>query len=110
MRTRVTKRRARSRVTPSSSAAAASRCYEGVMIPYFNLTAIHLTDSIALQPFGLLVGTGVLAGAELAKRRAREAGVDASEIRDAIFWALVPGFWIAHWIVLAFYHQEWVAE
>jgi phosphatidylglycerol:prolipoprotein diacylglycerol transferase len=78
------------------------------MIPYFQATAIHLTDSIALQPFGLLVGTGVLLGAWLAKRRAREAGVSEDEIRSAIFSAVIPGFLMAHWVTLFFYHFEWL--
>src|SRR4051812_42629361 len=80
------------------------------MIPYFHLEAFHLTDSLALQPFGLLVGTGVLMGAWLAKKRGAEVGISEQEVRDSIFWAVVPAFWMAHWFDLFLYHPEWFEE
>jgi phosphatidylglycerol:prolipoprotein diacylglycerol transferase len=78
------------------------------MIPYFKAQPIHLFGSLQLQPFGLLVGTGVLAGAWLCKRRARQAGIPEKEIQDAIFWAVVPGFLMAHWWTVFLYHPDWL--
>lgn len=78
------------------------------MIPFIRATSLHLTDSIVLQPFGLLVGTGVMLGAWLVKRRAREVGIAEDEIRDVIFWSVIPGFWMAHWFTLFLYHPEWL--
>ena len=67
------------------------------MIPFIRVHPIEIYGSLQLQPFGLLVGTGVLAGAWLCKRRAKQAGIPEKEIQDAIFWAVVPGFLMAHW-------------
>ena len=51
------------------------------MIPYFKATPIQLFGGLQLQPFGLLVGTAVLMGAWLTKRRAREAGIPVESVR-----------------------------
>ena len=78
------------------------------MIPYFKAQPIPLYGSLQLQPFGLLVGTGVLLGAWLVKKRAKEAGIPEKEIQDAIFWAVVPGFIMAHLWTVFLYHTEWL--
>jgi phosphatidylglycerol:prolipoprotein diacylglycerol transferase len=78
------------------------------MIPYFKPTPIQLFGGLQLQPFGLLVGTAVLAGAWMAKRRANQAGIPEKEIQDAIFWAVVPGFLMAHWWTVFLYHPDWI--
>jgi phosphatidylglycerol:prolipoprotein diacylglycerol transferase len=78
------------------------------MIPFFKAHAIPIYGSLQLQPFGLLVGTGVLLGAWLCKKRAKEAGIPEKEIQDAIFWAVVPGFIMAHWWTVFLYHTEWL--
>lgn len=78
------------------------------MIPYFRPSAVPLFGGLQLQPFGLLVGTAVLMGVWMAKRRARQAGVPEKEIQDAIFWAVVPGFLMAHWWTVFLYHPDWI--
>jgi phosphatidylglycerol---prolipoprotein diacylglyceryl transferase len=78
------------------------------MIPFFKAYPIPVVGALQLQPFGLLVGTGVLAGAWLCKRRAKEVGISEKEIQDTIFWAVVPGFIMAHWWTVFLYHSDWL--
>jgi phosphatidylglycerol:prolipoprotein diacylglycerol transferase len=82
----------------------------GEMIPFFRVHPIPVFGNLTLQPFGLLVGTGVLVGAWFAKRRAHQDGIPEKEIQDAIFWAVVPGFLMAHWWTVFLYHPEWLDE
>ena len=35
-------------------------------------------------------------------------GIPEKEIQDAIFWAVVPGFVMAHWWTVFLYHSEWL--
>lgn len=78
------------------------------MIPYIRPEPIALFGGLKLQPFGMLVVTGVLAGAWLVRRRAREAGIALQEVQDMIFWAVIPGFIMAHWWTVILYHPEWL--
>jgi phosphatidylglycerol:prolipoprotein diacylglycerol transferase len=78
------------------------------MIPYFRPQPIQLFGGLQLQPFGLLVGLAVLLGAWLYKRRARQAGLPEREAQDVVFWAVVPGFFMAHWWTVFLYHPDWL--
>lgn len=61
------------------------------MIPYFQIPPLHIVGSYALQPFGTLVVTGILLGAWMAQRRAREHGIERSEMSNTVFSAVAPG-------------------
>lgn len=78
------------------------------MIPYFKPHPIELFGGLQLQPFGLLVGTSVLMSVWLLKRRAKEAGIPEKEVQDMTFWAVVPGFLMAHLFTVFLYHPDWI--
>ncbi|MCA9565736.1 MAG: prolipoprotein diacylglyceryl transferase, partial [Myxococcales bacterium] len=80
------------------------------MIPAFHIPTITLFGPFKLQPFGLLVATGILVGAKFAQRRAERENVDLDVMNAVIAWAVIPGFIMAHWVSILFYFPERIAE
>ncbi len=75
------------------------------MLPY-----VHISAGSFLQPFGLLVATGVIIGTMLAVRRARKLGYDVDELNSFITWMLVVGFICGHVLDDIFYHPSEVLK
>ncbi len=76
-------------------------------LPYFDIPNLHIYGSLDLQPFGMLVATGVLVGAELCRRYALRFGVDDDDLRKLTGWVVVSGFIGAHLFdVLAYQRAE----
>ena len=79
-------------------------------IPFFHLNPIYL-GPLPLQPFGILVATGVLVGAWLARKHAMRLGLDDDELRALSAWVLVGGFAGAHvFDVLAYQWDKFMDE
>jgi phosphatidylglycerol---prolipoprotein diacylglyceryl transferase len=70
------------------------------MLPYFELRVLTLLGGIQLAVFGTLVAIGVFTGVWFAEQRARAVGLPARTLHEAIGWALVPGFALAHLVAL----------
>jgi phosphatidylglycerol:prolipoprotein diacylglycerol transferase len=71
-------------------------------IPFLNVNT--------LEPFGIIVAVGVLVGMNVCLRYAKEKDLDEYMARDEMFWILVFGFIISHWISVLFYFPEQVTE
>ena len=70
-----------------------------------------LGDHLTIGVFGVLVALGVLGGIKLAVDvYSKEKDLDEWMFRDQIFWVLVFGFVISHWISVLFYFPEKVSE
>jgi len=70
-----------------------------------------LGDHLTLGVFGVLVAIGVLLGIQVAVRvYAKQKNLDEWMFRDQIFWVLVFGFIISHWVSVLFYFPEKVEE
>ncbi len=70
-----------------------------------------LGDHLTLGVFGLLVVIGVLLGIQVAIRYyAKQKDLDEWLFRDEIFWVLVFGFIISHWVSVIFYFPEKIQE
>ncbi|EDM73662.1 prolipoprotein diacylglyceryl transferase [Plesiocystis pacifica SIR-1] len=70
-----------------------------------------LGDHLTLGVFGPLVALGVLLGIAMAVRvYAKHKDLDEWVFRDQIFWVLVFGFVISHWVSVIFYFPERIAE
>lgn len=88
---------------------------EGIPIPFPEYVdvfgyRISLPQDWAIQPFGLLVATGVMLGASLAERRARVVGVHPSAVASCGGHVLVGGFVVGHVFDTLAYHPELVLE
>jgi phosphatidylglycerol:prolipoprotein diacylglycerol transferase len=79
------------------------------VIPFFTIEPIDIFG-LKLQPFGILVATGVLFGAHLVRRYAEKHKLDLDVIQTMTAWTVIPGFLGAHFFDLIFYHPENVAE
>lgn len=75
------------------------------MVPYLDLPHLKL-GSLVFHPFGLLVWTGIVVGFHIARRRARQVGLDAALISRLVIIAAASGLIGAHWVHLAAYHPE----
>ena len=74
-------------------------------LPYFDVPTLNL--GLEIQPFGMLVATGVLLGAEVCRRYAIKYGVDDDDLRKLTGWVVVTGFIGAHvFDVLAYQREE----
>lgn len=62
--------------------------------------------TLAIQPFGLLVATGVLSGARLAEWRAAKLGLRRELISDHIAHVVIIGFVLGHMFDAVFYTPE----
>jgi phosphatidylglycerol---prolipoprotein diacylglyceryl transferase len=98
----------------------------GPLIPYIEAPVLYLrfleqvpflgelinpADPPALQPFGVLVLLGVIAGVMISIDRCRQRGLDTDKLTQFIFYGLGFGFVISHLLDSIFYHpQEVVAD
>lgn len=78
-------------------------------LPYFTLPSIDL-GPLALQPFGILVATGVLVGAYVARKRAETLNIDEDHLRSVIGWILITGFIGAHIFDVLAYQSDKLAD
>ena len=86
--------------------ALAAGTVVGGGLPYFDVPTFHLWK-LDLQPFGMLVATGVLVGAELCRRYSLRFGIDDDDLRKLTGWVVVSGFIGAHvFDVIAYQHAE----
>ena len=85
-------------------------------IPFIPTPRIDLPFTIPvlgvdhLEPFGLIVAIGVLLGMQVCLKYAKVKNLDEYMARDQMFWLLVFGFIISHWISVLFYFPEKVSE
>lgn len=76
-------------------------------IPYISLPTLDL--GIPIQPFGVIVATGVLIGAEVMRRYALRHGVEEDDLRGLTGWIVVTGFLGAHvFDILAYERDRWL--
>ncbi|MCA9670056.1 MAG: prolipoprotein diacylglyceryl transferase [Myxococcales bacterium] len=66
--------------------------------------------AVPIQPFGILVGTGLVVGYLLGRRRADKMGLDPDICADGMVWTVVVGFILAHLVSVIFYFPERVAQ
>jgi phosphatidylglycerol---prolipoprotein diacylglyceryl transferase len=80
-----------------------------LFIPWFKLEGIHipgLPESVAIQPFGLLVAIGVIWGSRIAEGRAARLGLKHELIADFIMHVVIIGFVLGHVFDRVFYEPE----
>lgn len=75
------------------------------MIPWFQAQPLPL-GPLVIQPFGLLVGLGIVLGIFVAHHRARQTGVDPEVLKDFIFLTLPLGLVCGHVLGTLFYEPE----
>ncbi len=77
------------------------------MIPYFELPAVNLPFGQRVDIFGVLSAAGVMVGAWLAARQARQYGPGKDEpLREMVPWAVIFGLYGGHFMHLFAYHPE----
>ena len=79
------------------------------MIPYIQVHPLHI-GPITLQPFGILVGAGIILGVTLITRRAKTLGLDPDVIQSLMWWMLIGGFVVGHVFDALAYHPDEVAR
>ena len=86
----------------------------GALIPYIRppeklIADLPVIGPLKLQVFGPLVAAGVILGYQRCLHYAKKKDVDEFISRDMMFWVLVTGFVISHWVSVLFYFPEDVA-
>lgn len=84
------------------------------LIPYLRppeklIADLPVIGPLKLQVFGPLVAAGVILGYQRCLHYAKKKDVDEFISRDMMFWVLVTGFVISHWVSVLFYFPEDVA-
>lgn len=75
------------------------------MIPFVDVPAVQFIG-FRLEPFDLLLGLAFIVGYQLAKRRAKGEGLDATLTGEALFIGIVSGLVGAHLVSILFYFPE----
>jgi phosphatidylglycerol:prolipoprotein diacylglycerol transferase len=78
------------------------------MLPYIDIPAIQI-GWFSLQPFGLLVATGCVAGWIVTLRETRLRGLDTKVAESAAMWGLLIGFPMASLFAIVWYFPQYVA-
>ncbi|MET0340618.1 MAG: prolipoprotein diacylglyceryl transferase family protein [Polyangiales bacterium] len=82
-----------------------------LFIPWFKLEGLTIPGTeIGLQPFGLLVAIGVLAGMRLAEWHGERVGMRKDVISDLATHVVIIGFIIGHVFDMVLYYPEKVIE
>ena len=93
--------------------------YAGLFIPWFRLESWDiplpfslpvLGDTLSIQPFGVLVATGVLLGAWVAGRFAERNGLDTVATGDLVTYAVVTGFILGYFLNGFLYERDTFME
>lgn len=84
------------------------------LIPYLRppeklIADLPVIGPLKLQFFGPLVAAGVILGYHRCLHYAKTRNIDEFISRDMMFWVLVTGFVISHWVSVLFYFPEDVA-
>ncbi|MEO7110995.1 MAG: prolipoprotein diacylglyceryl transferase family protein [Polyangiaceae bacterium] len=80
------------------------------MGPTFPFVFVDTTRTFGAQPFGFLVGLGVVVGEHYASKRAKALGYDPALFRSFIFWEMFVGMFCAHALDAIFYHPDALAK
>ena len=86
------------------------------LIPFIDIPSYTLAKdlpflgTLKLQIFGPLVALGVWMGIRRCLTFAKARDIDEGIARDVMFWAIVSGFIISHWVSVIFYFPNRVKE
>ena len=80
------------------------------MIPYIDIPSIQLFGPLHIQPFGLLVVTGLMLGYRVAMRQANARGLDREKVGSLVLWTVIGGFILAHLVSEIFYSPDQVRQ
>ncbi len=81
-----------------------------VRMPEHTIADLPLIGPLKLQVFGPLVAVGVILGMRQCLRYAKTRDIDEYIVRDLMFWVLVVGFVVSHWVSVLFYFPDQVKE
>lgn len=79
-------------------------------MPEYDIANLPVIGPLRLQVFGPLVAAGVILGYHRCLHYAKRKDVDEFIARDLMFWVLVTGFVISHWVSVIFYFPHRVEE
>lgn len=74
-----------------------------LLIPWFRLDPIDIPGPVDIQPFGILVATGILLGTRFAEWRGDQTHVPREAISSFFFFVIAIGFLSAMLLNMAFY-------
>ncbi|MEZ4451432.1 MAG: prolipoprotein diacylglyceryl transferase [Nannocystaceae bacterium] len=79
-------------------------------MPQYTLADLPVIGKLKLQVFGPLVAVGVILGMNRVLAYAKAKDMDEYICRDLMFWVLVFGFTISHWVSVIFYFPQDVID
>ncbi len=81
-----------------------------IKTPEYDIANLPVIGPLRLQVFGPLVAAGVILGYHRCLHYAKKRDIDEFLARDLMFWVLVTGFVISHWVSVIFYFPHRVEE
>src|SRR5438874_2293774 len=76
------------------------------MIPYVEIHPLPIWGKFSVQPFGVLVVIGCLAGYQVGTRYVRRSGLDPYLFSRLAFWTVLPAFVFSHSLPAVIYHPD----
>lgn len=80
------------------------------MGPTFPFVFVDTARTLGMQPFGFMVGIGVVVCEHYAQKRAHALGYDRQLFRSFFFWEAAVGLVLAHVLDALFYHPHFIAR
>lgn len=79
-------------------------------MPAYEITRLPVIGPLKLQVFGPLVAVGVILGYHRCLAFAKKKDIDEFIARDVMFYVLLTGFIISHWVSVLFYFPQDVKD
>lgn len=77
-----------------------------LILPFYQIPSFHIAGPFSLQPFGLLVVTGIYLGLRWIVRRAKQMGLSQVHAENGMQWGVIPGLMGAHVGEIVFYQWD----
>ena len=80
------------------------------MIPYIELPSLPIFGNLAIQPFGILLASGIYLGVRQIQKKSVQRGYDVNLAMAGVHWSLIPGFIGAFFLEVLLYEPGKILE
>lgn len=80
------------------------------MIPYIELPSLPIFGNLAIQPFGILLASGIFFGVRRIQQKAAARGYNVDSVMSAVHYSLIPGFIGAYFLEILLYEPMKIME
>ncbi|MCM0607226.1 MAG: prolipoprotein diacylglyceryl transferase [Xanthomonadaceae bacterium] len=80
------------------------------MIPYIELPSLPIFGNLAIQPFGILLASGIFFGVRRIQQKAQQRGYNVDSVMTCVHYSMIPGFIGAYVLEILLYEPMKIFE